>query len=192
MNRSIRPTLLLLTIMFLLFSVSYGQTYEPFIDTDKQWNTAIAFYAYGGSVATINTLQLLIMPNDTLINDTVYQKVINNGYINWFFPDGIIGFIREDIDEKKVYFRENKEEFYPPKDRLLYDFSLEAGDTTEVFGLYHCMLGSNTFKVISTGTMNLLNDEERKTWYLEPIGDYVQEPDLWIEGIGSRDGAVED
>jgi hypothetical protein len=192
MNQSIRPTLLLLTIMFLLLSASSGQNYKPYIDTVKQWNTAIAFYAYGGSVATINTIQFSITPNDTLINDTVYQKVINIGYINWFFPDGIIGFIREDIDEKKVYFRESKEEFYPPKDRLLYDFSLEAGDTTEVFGLYHCMLGSNTFKVISTGTMNLLNDEERKTWYLEPIGDYEQEPDLWIEGIGSRDGAVED
>ncbi|MBS4059562.1 MAG: T9SS type A sorting domain-containing protein [Bacteroidetes bacterium] len=190
MKRLIRPTLLLLTIMFLLFSVSYGQTYKPFLEGSKQWNIMITSYAYGGSVATMNTLQLHITANDTLINDTVYRKVVNTGYSDGAYPAGVNGYIREVIDEKKVYFRENFALFYPPKDRLLYDFSLETGDTTEIFGLHHCTWNSNTFKVISTGTVNLLNDEVRKTWYLEPIGDNAQEADLWIEGIGSMNGML--
>ncbi len=190
MKLSIRLPLLLLPLQFLLVSVSFGQTYEPFIDTHKQWNTMITFYAYGGSPATSRTLQLHITANDTLINDTLYQKVVNTGYSDGTFPTGELGFIREDIDEKKVFFRENMEVFYPPKDRLLYDFSLETGDTTEVFGLYQCTWNSNTYKVVSTDTIHLLNDEARKTWYLEPIGHNAQEADLWIEGIGSLNGML--
>lgn len=190
MNLSIKLPLLLLPLKFLLISVSYGQIYEPFIDTDNQWNTMITYYAYGGSPSMISTLIFHITANDTLINDTLYQKVINTGYSDGANPAGVIGFIREDIDEKKVYFREKMEVFYPPKDRLLYDFSLETGDTTEVFGLFHCTWKSNTYKVVSTGTISLLNDEERKTWHLEPIGQNLGEPDLWIEGIGSLNGLL--
>jgi hypothetical protein len=190
MNLSIKFPLLLLPLKFLLISVSYGQIYEPFIDTDNQWNTMVTYYGYGGSPTTKNTLLLQIAANDTLINDTLYQKVINTGYSDGAYPAGVIGFIREDIDEKKVYFRENIEAFYPTKDRLLYDFSLETGDTTEVFGLHHCMDNSNAFTVVSTGTISLLNDEERKTWHLEPIGQNLGEPDLWIEGIGSLNGLL--
>lgn len=190
MNLSTRLPLLLLSFMFLPVSFSYGQTYEPFIDTNKQWNTMITYYDYGGSPASKSTLQLHIVTNDTIINDTVYQKVVNTGYSDGAYPAGVIGLIREDIDEKKVYFREIVEVFYPPKDRLLYDFSLEAGDTTEVFGLYHCTWNSNTYKVISTGTITLLNNEERKTWHLEPIGENAQNPDVWIEGVGSLNGML--
>jgi hypothetical protein len=190
MNLSIKFPLLLLPLKFLLISVSYGQIYEPFIDTDNQWNTMVTYYGYGGSPTTKNTLLLQIAANDTLINDTVYQKVVNTGYSDGAYPTGDIGFIREDIDEKKIFFRENWEVFYPPKDRLLYDFSLEIGDTTEVYGLHHCLDNSNTYKVVSMGTIHLLNDEERKTWHLESIGHNPQETDLWIEGIGSLNGML--
>lgn len=180
----------LLSFQILFMPVVQGQNYKPFIDTDKQWNTMITGYSSVGSPATKSTLVLHISTNDTLINETLYQKVVNTGYSDGTYASGDIGFIREDIDEKKVYFREPTDVFYPHQDKLLYDFSLEAGDTTEVFGLHYCTSYSNTYKVVSNGTIQLLNGEERKTWHLEPIGDNVQEADVWIEGIGSLYGML--
>jgi hypothetical protein len=166
-----------------------GQEYQSFCDTIKQWNTLITSYTYGGSPAIKTTLKHHISSKDTIINDTLYLLVVNTGAINEAFPQ-ITGFIREEVSEKKVYFRENSYEFNVPKDRLLYDFSLGVGDTTEIFGLHHCESFSNIFKVVSTDKIILLNDEERKVWHLESIGENANEPDIWIEGIGSLNGLL--
>lgn len=160
--------LLLLAAIDLPFS-GFSQEYVPFADTTKDWNVTFTGYSYGGSVATINTMKLHISSSDTIINDTAYYKVINTGQYNFFLPEGIIGFIREDTAGRKVYFRESTYAFYTPKDRLLYDFSIEQGDTTEIFGLHHCLTHSNAYRVSSTGTITLLNGEERKTWQMNPL-----------------------
>ncbi len=179
-----------LSLQILWVPIIRGQNYyKPFINTNKQWNVMNTSYAYGGSPATRNTMILHISASDTLINDTLYQKVVNIGHSETLFTKDI-GFIREDMNERKVFFREETQVFYPPQDKLLYDFSLETGDTTEVFGLHHCTSYSNTYTVVSTGTIQLLNGAERKTWHLEPVGDNVQEADLWIEGIGSIYGML--
>lgn len=181
--------LLLLAAIDLPFS-GFSQEYVPFADTTKDWNVTFTGYSYGGSVATINTMKLHISSSDTIINDTAYYKVINTGQYNFFLPEGIIGFIREDTAGRKVYFRESTYAFYTPKDRLLYDFSIEQGDTTEIFGLHHCLTHSNAYRVSSTGTITLLNGEERKTWQLIPLAGSPVEADQWIEGIGSLNGLL--
>jgi len=184
-------------LILLLFLAAIGlpfggftQEYVPFVDTIKDWNVTNTSYSYGGSVATINTMKLHISSSDTIINDTAYYKLINTGQYNFFLPEGIIGFIREDTAGRKVYFRESTYTFYEPKDRLLYDFSLEQGDTTEIFGLHHCLTHSNAYRVSSTGTITLLNGEERKTWQLIPLAENPVEADEWIEGIGSLNGLI--
>lgn len=181
--------ILFFTCLLLVSMLTRGQDYYPFCDTIKQWNTLVTSYTYGGSPAVKSTLKYHISSKDTIINDTLYFLVINTGAINEAFPK-IAGFIREDMGEKKVYFRENSYDFNVLRDRLLYDFSLEVGDTTEIFGLHHCESLSNTFKVVSTDKITLLDDKERKVWHLESIGENVNEPDIWIEGIGSLNGLL--
>lgn len=156
-----------------------GWDYVPFIDPGKQWNVMWTSYEYGGAPAGKTTMEFWISKNDTIINDTIYKMVITNN-LNLFSKD-TIGFIREDIMERKVYFRSNIAGWnqYTFQDRLLYDFSLEAGESVDAFGLLPCAY-SNTVKVISTSVVNLLNGEERKVW---DLGD-----ELWIEGIGSLNG----
>jgi hypothetical protein len=169
----------------------FGQDYVPLIDASKQWNVMVTWYAYGGSPAIKNTINFWIAENDTIINDTVYNTVIaNNPNSTGYFPNGTVGFIREDTLERKVYFRdyEATEPFFMIKDRLLYDFSIESGDTVEVFGMYTCPEFWNTYVVSSTSSVSLLNGSERKVWNLSPIGGYAQNNDQWIEGIGSLNG----
>lgn len=169
----------------------YGQDYVPFIDVSKQWNVMVTWYAYGGSPSTKTTIEFWISENDTIFNDTIYKMVIaNNPNSTGFFPNGAVGFIREDTLERKVYFRDHiaTAPFFTIKDRLLYDFSIESGDTVEVFGMYTCPEFYNSYKVISTSSVSLLNGSERKVWNLGPIGEYDQNNDQWIEGIGSLNG----
>lgn len=161
--------LLILFLPLFFLQIVNGQGYIPLLDTAKQWNIMFTTEA-GGSPATKSTQKYQISANDTLINDTIYKKVVISGNGGGaVFPPGVIGFIREDTTEKKVYFREKTQLFYPPKDRLLYDFSILAGDTVEIFGLHHCTEFSNKYKVVSINTIALLNGQERKTWQLDPI-----------------------
>lgn len=139
MKRYLKFVLILLSI----FNSSYfliSQNYEPLIETNKRWNmTRHLFdnqtYTYTARIKKI----------DTLINGEIYQKVVSDT-IHPLTPEqakGFLGYIREDFTTKKVYYTildTNVLPFYFEEDeeRLLYDFSLELGDTIEVMNTYEC------------------------------------------------------
>jgi hypothetical protein len=158
------------------------QAYHPFIDIGKHWNVMHEGFEVK------RTVEYYISAQDTTINDTVYRKVLVNEQYG-YYPSGIAGFIREDTAERRVYFRSYYGWNHPIKDRLLYDFSIDEGDTLDVYGLY-CETESNTFKVTSKSTIELLNGEHRTIWDLHHLYDPYQEPDQWIEGMGSLNGVL--
>ena len=159
------------------------QSYSPFIDNGKHWN--VMHEGYGEK----RTIEYYISTQDTTINDTVYRKVLVNDQYN-YYPSGIAGFIREDTAERRVYFRPYYAEWHPIHDGLLYDFSIDVGDTVDVYGLYYCQTYSNAYKVVSISTIELLNGEQRTLWDLHPVEENVQKLDQWIEGVGSINGVL--
>ena len=118
--------------------------------------------------------------NDTIeINNKVYSKLydINDTTLNcsnatYLFP------FRED-SSKKVYF------LYDTTEVLIYDFSLDVGDT--IFYDYLIQGGLSPYehykRLDSTGTVDI-NGQVRNIYYLS--GGITG--NTWIEGIGAIDG----
>ncbi len=127
-------TTLLLLLIFTSSSFVYGQGYEPLVSSNKLWNI---LRNLNGDV--VSTYTARIQEIDTVINGNTYQKIVSDTLDILppnFYTD--LGYLREDINEKKVYYiNESSHVFFSTilannEEVLLYDFSLEEGDTTEV------------------------------------------------------------
>jgi hypothetical protein len=111
---------------------------------------------------------------DTLINDLEYKKVLqvdDSLYSDWY----VNGFIREDAATQKVYLYDS----YSNEDMLLYDFSLEQGDS---------ILTGNGESYAKVDTI-IYEPFGNSTDTLKQI--YFAWGGRWIEGIGSLWGVLE-
>jgi len=111
---------------------------------------------------------------DTLINDLVYKKVLqadDSLHADWYVKE----IIREDAANQKVYLYDN----YSNEDLLLYDFSLEQGDS---------ILTGNGESYAKVDTI-IYEPFGNSTDTLKQI--YFAWGGRWIEGIGSLWGVLE-
>ena len=187
----------LLSTLFLLLTFVgstfiFGQGYIPLVKTNKLWNILRNF---NGDI--VSTYTARIQEIDTVINGNTYQKIVSDTLDilpQNFYTD--LGYLREDINEKKVYYiNEAQHVFYSQillnnEEVLLYDFSLEEGDTTEVLTTAWCgEYGLTSLKVIEIDSIELINNTKRKRWQLQSIDSYSNfETVYWIEGVGSTFG----
>ena len=160
----------LLLILMLTLLVCKGQS---LLQEGKLWsNTSIG--TEGGTTYRSYFIKFM---EDTTINELVYKKILRSDDLlqtNWF----VYGYIREDIPMRKVFTFDN----YKKKDVLLYDFSLEEGDSI----LTHD--GGRYLKVIKVVNAPFGNSNElRKQIYFFSSNAGPQ----WIEGIGSTLGVLE-
>jgi hypothetical protein len=117
---------------------------------------------------------------DTLINDTLYNKMYSlNDSILAIENASFIGGLREDVDFK-VFVR-----LVNDKDRLLYNFKKEIGDTIW-YSSFDSFIGLDYIVIESTDSVLLKNGEKRKR--LNIISDVGH--GSWIEGIGSTLGLL--
>jgi len=115
---------------------------------------------------------------DTVVNNLTYKKV---GMIDYnvecskiFTGPYYFTAIREDTVERKVY------QYHPNGDFLLYDFSLELGDTL------HSYIGEGLIAIAVDSIM--VGDQYRKRWtYQEPTWAPIDV----VEGIGAITGLFE-
>jgi hypothetical protein len=152
-----------LLFLLLLSSVGLqGQEYVPLIDTTRTWNVAEYFYAGGGNYEYFF--------GDTIsINDTLYVELKAKWSIK---SDNVYAYMREDTVSQKVYFRSS----IWADDSLLYDFSLEEGDTIQLYG------DPIKYTVHQVDSVELLNGDIRKRWILSLNAKLEA---VWIEGIGN-------
>jgi len=154
-------------IAILLTSKLFSQTYFHFPTSDAMWNYKIA-----GSLS---------YPHEWPVIDSLGQEftIGSNQYIEVYVASqgnsSVVGAIREDTVQKKIYFHNGTNEI------VLYDFSLDVGDTIN----YSTNLNYNLdyYKVVDYIDSTLVSGQYRKTWYL--TNSYMGMPDIWIEGIGS-------
>lgn len=190
MSKYLFITALAIGFPFLSFAQEYQ--YVPFPDSGAVWSEVYnpGSMEENGSTTTTNIYERFALSGeDTLINDTSYKKL-------YIFYDPVlnlktasyIGGIRE--DQKRVYYIGDTIHWLKPfnafndynkeKELLLYDFSVEIGDTiwgdsnTNVYG----RLIVKDIDTIQIG--NTL----RKKYYFNYF--WVE----WIEGIGSRGGLL--
>lgn len=153
-----------------------GQNYSPLLIEENEWNVLSAGLSFPFPFDTVYQTVTYKLTGDTVLNSITYKKI----YESWEeFPSSwaLWSFLRED-DQHKVWERRKDSD----KEWLLYDFSLDAGDTVQV-GEYPEILQIDS---ITTVTINGI--ERMKLWLSTPLNPEYHE--TWIEGIGSDKGII--
>jgi len=155
-------------------SISSTSTYAPFLNNSKWINSNTL-----GGHGYIN--DLLIYYKDTLFNGKVYQMFSDYGiYIPGIYNDpnisaGFKGYqlFREDTVSKKVY-----KPFFPNSEKLIYDFSLNIGDTLPVSS---GIIGTYYLTLIDSA-LTQVGYRKRFTFTHNPSPFWTV---VWVEGIGN-------
>lgn len=171
--------LLLAGILGIPFG-SFSQ-YTPTLNENSEW------YSYSWFEVSYNeTFQIT---GDSIVNDTIYKKLASfpTGSTPSFYETSLV---REDIASKRIYRRANGLDF------LMYDFSLQTGDTFKIKRpdggyLHHLVLDSISDTLYNT-TVNFLqtNIGNRKVYYFHDTEYAFIDNVVWIEGIGSLAGLL--
>ena len=165
-----RPLITLLLMAVL--SLSQAQNGYQITDTTKQWNTVfgghMVFAVLFGADTRINKFG-----NPVFMNDNKYFPLLESTYSaqTWYGH----GYLREDTVNEKVYYYTAED-----GDCLLYDFSLEEGDSVVINNPYtnvwdHLMV-CDSVDIVS------INGSAKKRLFFSS--------DVWIQGIGSVRGLV--
>lgn len=161
--------LLVLIYVFLLGELCSGQQYVPFFSESKQWTYMQTLFLTGNG-AEIFRVEKGYFQGDTLWNDVKFSKF----YKEQVQPNPEVKelsyFFREDTIEKKVYVHD----FHFNKTALLYDFSLNEGDSFNIYIVDNLYLKNKVLKVDTIFTNN------KKLKRIEFENSIV-----WIEGVGS-------
>ncbi len=118
---------------------------------------------------------------DTLLDSNTYRKLYVINYNNATQPC-LYGFLREDTVEQRVYFKPNNDTL----DILLYDFSMQSGDSIAIDFLIEQQpgyYGSGIYFLDSIDTIQINAGAMRRYHLnLHTAGNYRTL--VWIEGIG--------
>jgi hypothetical protein len=147
-------------------------TYRNLIQEGKIWSNTII-----PSMPGEYRSYWIKFEEDTLINDLNYKKVMradDSMHSEWHLG----GFIREDNANQKVYLYNS----YSQKEMLLYDFSLEQGDSILSWGGYqYVKVDTVIYEPFGNST-----DSLKQICFFGSCSSRS-----WIEGIGSLSGILE-
>jgi hypothetical protein len=191
-----KTKLLIFSIFIVLSFVTKAQQYVPFPDSNAIWR--VDYCPYGVPINECYFYQYTLK-GDTIINGKNF-KIINvygqGPAPNYIHFNCNIGALNQDIISRKIYFKKFNYSYncFPvpfsanPNDSILFDFSLNIGDTLK----QQCNLFYNTDTLfIQAIDSILIGNKYRKRFILGVIGGSPYGiPDI-IEGIGSDNGLIE-
>jgi len=180
-----KKLLLFVALFYVLSAYSQTSVYHPFPDSNACWNIDMSqgmCFLGGWSDEKYS----IIISGDTAINGQTYRKLYspfvkftnNSGYCTQQNFQGYKGAFRQDIPDKKVYF-------IPPAltaEQLLYDFSMNPGDTVKGY----LQQAWGTTDVVQEVDSVLVGDSYRKRWLINPCYNIQL-----IEGVGSTYGLLQ-
>jgi len=170
-------------ILVSINSVAQTSVYHPFPDSNAVWNVEIVSQCSSSTVTW--EWYSYVMNGDTSIGGNSYHKIYiplfldtsqcfgNSALAGYYF-----GCVRQDTSLKRVYFIER----LASTENLLYDFSLEIGDT--IHGLLTNWGDCADDSVITEIDSILINGNYRKRWKVPTM----LMPQHIIEGIGYLGG----
>lgn len=181
----------ILALLFIFHGLAVSaQEYHPIIEDDKVWLEA----AYvGTNMCLYDEIYQLRFGGDTLIGDHTYRKILKRTFnqisAGPYCPpfeaseeEELLShfFMREDTAAQRVYLWHVDINDYPGgQEILMYDFTLEVGDTIPVSDYF---TPGPPLVVSAVSEITLANGETRK--YFETSG----EPGAYIEGVGGESG----
>ena len=170
---------IILSCLILLTLQSFSRDIDSIIDTVKVWYTHIYIYC----CEQVDT-EVIGISQDTIIDDTTYNKILRATGGNTI-PFLKYGFIRED-SLHRIYYKTT----VSSPERLIYDFSIQEGDSTKVFGLMDWE--KDDFISCNYICDSIRNKgyfgNQRKVYYLSTSPGHNYEH--WIEGLGSSSGLL--
>lgn len=184
-----RRHLLLILFSLSLFSFAQTNVYHPFPDSNAVWRETYYYNPCNCPNPCMNSCGYeaqYVLNGDTAIGSHVYHKVSMQSAVfsnGMQLPPGAPGFwagIRQDTAARKVYC------CIPSKsvaDTLLYDFTLQVGDTLRGF-----LANFTTTLTVTSVDSVLVGSSYRKRIVLGPaIGGLAVNHEI-IEGIGFTAG----
>jgi hypothetical protein len=155
--------------------------YHPFPDSNAHW-TESTYALLGGGPCVVYNDYTLFISGDTVIGANTYHKLLRSGYIHsncpppgYYYYNQYAGAFRQDTAQRKVFVPSNN------GDTLLYDFSLNVGDTLPQTDNY-CTGG-----LVKAIDSVLVGNQYHKRFLLELFADPIG-PHVLIEGVGSSFG----
>jgi|SRR5688572_16880957 len=186
-----KKLLLLIAAVSTLSAKAQTSVYHPFPDSNAVWNIMTQLCCYNSCTVPFPNPYFLdfnfsyYLQGDTTANGYVYHKIYQSGITheycafsstvnNWDTQNSLyVGAYRQDLSAKKVFLMGTP-------DILLYDFSLNVGDTVpRGFEFW-----DSCAEITSIDSI-LIGNSYRKRFNLSPF------PYSIIEGIGSTSGLLE-
>ncbi|REJ82263.1 MAG: T9SS C-terminal target domain-containing protein [Bacteroidetes bacterium] len=176
-------------ILLIIAQAGYCQAYHPLPDSNVVWR--ISWGTSGCLQSNLFDEYQYQVTGDTNINASIYQKVVRTGSFDChaapILPEsGYLGAYRNNLVTQQVFFVP-KDSLY---EMLLYDFSLNIGDTVK--GYLDFVAKYNT-AIISNIDSILIGSNYRKRWHYMSHGTAPY--NFWngtiIEGIGCEYGLLE-
>ena len=175
-------------ILVLMPFLAFGQQNFPLIKDGGVWRVVTISPPdpplYPGSVFK----EQFLMQGDTSFNNTVYKKIYTCDYSPAITNKVFYGGIREDSLQKVYFFLDSNQYFNSlqsnflkyRQEYLLYDFSLNIGDTLRVVNPQDSILVLNKIDSV------IIGNQYRKKW--EFRYDFSGTTKVWVEGIGDLNG----
>jgi len=179
-----------LTLFVCYSTVLLGQTpppeYIPMLVSGNQWNELAENISLPPEYQYQRTY-ITKIGNDTLISGVSYYKLLttkdelssiwlNNGYI------------REDIETRKVYYKPQKDE----QEILLYNFNVLDMQVGSEIQSYDIQAKTNVLLNVKSVEYNYIGGKNRMIVTLRStsldVNCICYEDHIWIEGIGNMDG----
>jgi hypothetical protein len=177
--------IVLILVIGMLSVLAFPQSYHKLIRTNTWWDG----YLHDPVLCYSSINRIYFTGQDTIIDGVTYKisrefpfaaKVTPGPLCTPFVidtPSSPTGrFIREDTVAKKVFIYDD---LNSPHDQLLYDFSLQVGDT--LHSLYN---GGGTLYVTAINNVTLNNSEIRQEFIFNNSGGLEN----YIESIGGSQG----
>lgn len=171
----LRPLIIAMLCQF--YFLSFGQVSEYLVDTNKMWSN-LWFTADGGPPPQMFITDYIRFGGDTTIGQHSYKHIYrcyDSTLMGWY----VIGSIRED-SMHRVYFIKSQDTV----ERMLYDFSIEIGDTVN---FYNYEFGAYSWNFIVTIIDSVFIYDRYIKRFRETTSPWAI---VWLEGIGDLSGVL--
>jgi len=174
----------IILIMFVMTNcVLYSQVISPLLDSTKQWNVlVISSPPWGGDYYTTHSLKIV---GDTIFNSEHYYKIGISYSQN--SPHEYYGFIMREDSTGKVWGAKFSQSTLEGQG-LMYDFSVNVGDTITPFNDYSPYFNIEPLIVQNIDTVFHANKFRKRIGLSFTFSTDTVEN--WYEGIGSSNGLI--